>query len=153
MMTFRFRLQLYQNYSSHTYSLCCIDRRGRGNDHLWYHDNFLRGKPEDMKLMVRTKIKSNAGGRGSSEDMRVPNFDALPPLPVCNEHPAAILDIMESVIFKLPNAFGGAHCGSEMPTISHPQSQLLNATAAADKMVVLPRTRTETPYHHQDDAF
>ncbi len=99
-----------------------------------------------MKHMVRTKIKGNSGS--SIEDMRVPNFDALPPLPLCDKQPAAILDIMGSVILKLPNAFGdSAHCGSAVPTFPHPH--LRNVTAGSShQMMALPRIET-----HQDYAF
>jgi len=129
-------------------------RSGRGDDQVWSHDNFLRGKPEDMKLMVRTKIKGNTGG--SSEDMRLPNFDVLPPLPVCDKQPSAILDIMGSVILKLPSTTVAiAHCGSAMSAMSHPQ--LGNLTADNNcQMMALPRTETPCQFnvnHHQDDAL
>eukprot|EP00985_Skeletonema_marinoi_P013599 scaffold6774_cov77-Skeletonema_marinoi.AAC.1 len=55
-------------------------RIGRGDEQVWFHDNFLRGKPEDMKHMVRTKIKGNTAV-SNEEDVSVPNFDDLPPLP------------------------------------------------------------------------
>eukprot|EP00985_Skeletonema_marinoi_P013525 scaffold6728_cov68-Skeletonema_marinoi.AAC.2 len=99
-------------------------RIGRGDEQVWHHDNFLRGKPEDMKHMVRTKIKGNTAI--SSEDVSVPNFDDLPPLPVCNKRPTAILDVMEDAIMKLPSASASGaitHCGSTMPTVSPPQPQ------------------------------
>ncbi len=104
--------------------------------------------------MVRTKIKGNTGG--SSEDMRVPNFDVLPPLPVCNKQPSAILDVMENAILKLPNSIGAtAHCGLAMPTMSHPQ--LGNVTAGNNyQMMVLPSIETTCQFnviHRQDNAL
>jgi len=131
-------------------------RSGRGNDQVWYHDNFLRGKPEDMKLMVRTKIKGKTGV--SSQDTRIPNFDALPPLPVCDKRPSAILDVMENAILKLPNSIrAAAHCVSAMRTMSMSHPQLGNVTAGNNyQMMMLPRTETPCQFtvnHHQDDAF
>eukprot|EP00986_Skeletonema_menzelii_P019625 scaffold28736_cov137-Skeletonema_menzelii.AAC.1 len=88
-------------------------RIGRANEQVWYHDNFLRGKPEDMKLMIRTKIKGNMAI--SSEDVKEPNFYDLPPLPVCYKRPSAILDAMENAILKLPTASGAVgQCVSSM---------------------------------------
>ncbi|KAK1733132.1 heat shock factor family protein [Skeletonema marinoi] len=96
-------------------------RIGRGDEQVWFHDNFLRGKPEDMKHMVRTKIKGNTAV--SNEDVSVPNFDDLPPLPVCDRRPTAILDEMEhAILTTMPIASGDiARCGSTMRTVSPPQ--------------------------------
>eukprot|EP00984_Skeletonema_dohrnii_P023767 scaffold12848_cov71-Skeletonema_dohrnii-CCMP3373.AAC.2 len=82
-----------------------------------------------MKHMVRTKIKGKAAI--SSEDVSVPNFDDLPPLPVCDKRPSFILDEMEHAILNMPMASGAiAHCGSTstMPTLSPPQGNLSGDT-------------------------
>ena len=71
--------------------------------------------------MVRTKIKGNTAV--SNEDVSVPNFDDLPPLPVCDRRPTAILDEMEhAILTTMPIASGDiARCGSTMRTVSSPQ--------------------------------
>ena len=123
-------------------SYCFNYRIGRGNDQVWYHDNFLRGKPDDMKLMVRTKIKGDTAI--SSEDVRAPNFDDLPPLPVCDKRPSAILDVMENAILKMPSPSGAiAHTGSSMSTVSPPQ--LGNFFGDTNHQMSMPKT--ETPCH------
>ncbi len=103
--------------------------------------------------MIRTKIKGNTGG--SSEDTRVPNFDALPPLPVCIKRPSAILDAMENAILKLPNTIGAtANRVSAMPTMSMSHAQLGNITAGNNyQMMMLPRTETPCQFTVQDDAY
>eukprot|EP00985_Skeletonema_marinoi_P029793 scaffold29069_cov129-Skeletonema_marinoi.AAC.2 len=111
-------------------------RIGRGDDQVWYHDNFLRGKPVDMKHMTRTKIKGKAAF--SNEDVRVPNFDDLPPLPFCDKRPSAILDEMAHAILNMPLASGAiAHCSSTMPTLSPPQG---NLTGDTNHQMVWPNT-------------
>lgn len=120
-----------------------IDRIGRGKEHFWYHVNFLRGKPENMKLMVRTKIKGNlAFTRETLIDE--PNFEDLPPLPACDNRPAAVLDVMEAVILKLPARVSIAvdRCVSNKPTVSVPN--LVNVTAGNNHPMVL--QGTETPF-------
>ena len=120
-----------------------FDRIGRGKEHFWYHVNFLRGKPENMKLMVRTKIKGNlAFTRETLIDE--PNFEDLPPLPACDKRPAAVLDVMEAVILKLPASASIAvdRCVSNKPTVSTPN--LGSVTAGNNHPMVL--QRTETPF-------
>ena len=56
--------------------------------------------------MVRTKIKGKSNTAASNEDVRVPNFDDLPPLPVSDRRPTAILDEMEHAILTMPIASG-----------------------------------------------
>lgn len=46
----------------------------------WYHDFFLRGKPEELKKLIRVKVKGNCSLRIKS-DKRVPNFNEMPHLP------------------------------------------------------------------------
>eukprot|EP00984_Skeletonema_dohrnii_P032171 scaffold25734_cov120-Skeletonema_dohrnii-CCMP3373.AAC.1 len=124
-------------------------RIGRGDDQVWYNENFLRGKPEDMKHMVRTKIKGNTAV--SNEDVRVPNFDDLPPLPVCDRRPTAILDEMEHAILTtmpIASASGAgaiAHCGSTMRTVSPPQPGNFTCDNNTNHQIVWPKT--ETPYY------
>ena len=115
-----------------------IDRIGKGNDQFWYHGNFLRGKPENMKLMVRTKIKGNLISRETLIDE--PNFEDLPPLPACDKRPAAVLDVMEAVILKLPASASIAadRCVSNKPTVSTPN--LGNVTGGNNHPMVLHRT-------------
>jgi len=140
-------------------------RIGRGDDQVWFHDNFLRGKPEDMKHMVRTKIKGKSNTAASNEDVRVPNFDDLPPLPVSDRRPTAILDEMEHAILTMPIASGAgagagaiaiAHCGSTMRTVSSPQPGNFTGDTNTNHQMIWPRT--ETPYHfnvdcNQDESF
>ena len=129
-----------------------IDRIGKGNDQIWYHVNFLRGKPENMKLMVRTKIKGNlAFTRETLIDE--PNFEDLPPLPACDKRPAAVLDVMEAVILKLPASASIAvdRCVSNKPTVSTP-----NLGNVTNHPMVL--QRTETPFqlnmnYNQDECL
>ena len=135
------------------------DSIGRGDDQVWFNDNFLRGKPEDMKHMVRTKIKGSTAV--SNEDVSVPNFDDLPPLPVCGRRPTAILDEMEHAILNMPiasasGAGGIAHCGSTMRTVSPPQPGNFTCDTNTNHQMVWPKT--ETPYHfnvdcNQDESF
>ncbi|KAL7529323.1 hypothetical protein ACHAWF_008393 [Thalassiosira exigua] len=55
-------------------------RLSRGKDQgAWYNESFMRGRPEEMKNMVRVKIKGtgNCQRCGMEED---PDFYAIPPL-------------------------------------------------------------------------
>mmetsp|Transcript_3574 Transcript_3574/g.6534 ORF Transcript_3574/g.6534 Transcript_3574/m.6534 type:complete len:259 (+) Transcript_3574:96-872(+) len=45
----------------------------------WYHENFLRGRPGDIKKMVRTKIKCKSLLR-AKPDLGVPNFYQMLPI-------------------------------------------------------------------------
>lgn len=101
--------------------------KGKGKQ-VWYHVNFLCGKPEHIKLMVRTKIKGFCG-----ESVIEPNFDCLPPLPTCDKLPSAILNVMEDVISKLPASYVD-HCVSDMLTVSR-----------NNHLMVSQRTEIETP--------
>ncbi len=95
--------------------------------------------------MIRTKIKGNTGGSSSSEDTRVPNFDALPPLPVCIKRPSAILDAME-------NATNRVLVTPTMSMLSH--AQLGNVTAGNNyQMMMFPRTESPCQFTSQDDAY
>jgi len=92
--------------------------------------------------MVRTKIKGDTAI--SSEDVGAPNFDDLPPLPVCDKRPSAILDVMENAILKMPSPSGAiAHTGSTMSTVSPPQ--LGNFFGDTNHQMSMPKT--ETPCH------
>lgn len=72
---------------------------GRGKEQVWHHDNFLRGMPEYMKRMVRTKIKGDSKvDSSSSSDL---NFDNLPSLPICTKQPSYVLDEMEKAVLKM----------------------------------------------------
>ena len=128
-------------------------RIGKGKEQVWYHDNFLRGKPEDIKLMVRTKIKGNL----NSEDVKFePNFHDLPPLPVCNKLPSAIINAMENVILKMPTGASGAvgRRTSTMPTVAIPQ--LGNVTGGSNRQMVLQRTETPCQFSvncNQDESL
>ena len=117
-----------------------------------------------MKHMVRTKIKGKSNTAASNEDVRVPNFDDLPPLPVSDRRPTAILDEMEHAILTMPIAFGAgagaiaiAHCGSTMRTVSPPQPNNFTGDTNTDHQMIWPKT--ETPYYqvnvgcNQDESF
>ena len=73
-------------------------RIGKGKEQVWYHNNFLRGVPEYMQHMVRTKIKGDCSFfRGD-----VPHFDDMPPLPIGDKQPPPdVLNEMEEAILKL----------------------------------------------------
>ena len=72
-------------------------RIGKGKEQVWYHDNFLRGLPEHMEHMVRTKIKGDCSFNGN-----VPDFDVMPPLPIWDKQPPSdVLNEMEKAILKL----------------------------------------------------
>ncbi|KAL7494899.1 hypothetical protein ACHAWT_003454 [Skeletonema menzelii] len=117
-------------------------RNGRSDEQIWYHDNFLRGKPEDIKLMTRTKIKGNMAIR--SEDVSVPDFYDLPPLPVCYKRPPAILDTMENAILILPTASGAVgQFVSTMPSLS--PSQELGNVAGGKHHQAMVLSRTDSP--------
>lgn len=47
----------------------------------WYSDFFLRGAPEEMKKMVRIKIKGK-GKLNHLDDQKDPDFFSMPPLPI-----------------------------------------------------------------------
>ena len=47
----------------------------------WYNDFFLRGAPEEMKKMVRIKIKGK-GKLNHLDDQKDPDFFSMPPLPI-----------------------------------------------------------------------
>ncbi|KAL7549740.1 hypothetical protein ACHAWF_013004 [Thalassiosira exigua] len=71
-------------------------RASRGRDRgAWHHDAFLRGRPEEMKRMIRIKIKGAAAAgsgchRGDDEDSKDPDFYAMPPLlPSASAHVAS----------------------------------------------------------------
>eukprot|EP00985_Skeletonema_marinoi_P022106 scaffold13910_cov132-Skeletonema_marinoi.AAC.3 len=61
----------------------------------------LRGVPESMSMdcLVRTKIKGNTVD--SNDDGRILNFDDLPPLPLPDKQPSAVLNEMENAILKI----------------------------------------------------
>ena len=82
---------------------------GSDDGQIWYHDNFLRGLPERMKLMVRVKIKGDKTVDSRGVDSQPPaDFDKLPPLP-SNDGPLPldVLRTMEQVLLQL-NAIPGA---------------------------------------------
>ena len=102
-----------------------------------------------MKHMVRTKIKGNSTVH-SSDDVRAPNFDDLPPLPICNKQPSGVLHEMESAILKLQSSFGAiAHRDLTMASLSYPEPTNFNGA-------VLPITETPCDfsmnYYNQDQS-
>mmetsp|Transcript_28957 Transcript_28957/g.53464 ORF Transcript_28957/g.53464 Transcript_28957/m.53464 type:complete len:261 (+) Transcript_28957:96-878(+) len=58
----------------------------------WYHENFLRGRPGDIKKMVRTKIKCKSLLR-AKPDLGVPNFYQM--LPIQSDIASDLLDKFE----------------------------------------------------------
>lgn len=74
-------------------------RIGRGKEKAWYNENFLRGMPESMELLVRTKIKGNKVD--SSDDIRAPNFYDLPTLPTDKQPSDGVLDEMRKAVMKI----------------------------------------------------
>lgn len=76
-----------------------MHRIGRGKEQVWFNDNFLRGVPEYLERLVRTKIKGDNTFVGI-----VPNFDDMPPLPICNKQPSDVLDEMEKAILKMKSS-------------------------------------------------
>ena len=102
-----------------------------------------------MKHMVRTKIK---GCKDADTDISsvVPNFDGMPPLPVCSERPPAILDAMKKAIMQLSNDSGAiaAHCCFAMPAATmsvSPQPQLENVAVTPQPQ--LGNVPYDTNYH------
>mmetsp|Transcript_22423 Transcript_22423/g.34635 ORF Transcript_22423/g.34635 Transcript_22423/m.34635 type:complete len:326 (-) Transcript_22423:116-1093(-) len=91
-------------------------RIGRGNEQVWFHDNFLRGVPESMDCLVRTKIKGNTVD--SNDDRRILNFDDLPPLPIPDKQPSAVLNEMENAILKIHSS-SIANGDLKMSTLFH----------------------------------
>eukprot|EP00984_Skeletonema_dohrnii_P026356 scaffold15700_cov61-Skeletonema_dohrnii-CCMP3373.AAC.1 len=69
-----------------------------------------------MAHLVRTKIKGNAVG--SIDDGKIPNFDALPSLPICHKQPSDVLNEMENAILKIHSS-SIAHRDLTMSTLSH----------------------------------
>jgi len=115
-----------------------------------------------MKHMVRTKIKGNTAVSNEDVRVRVPNFDDLPPLPVRDRRPTAILDEMEHAILTMPIASGAgagaiADCGSTMRTVLPPQPNNFTGDTNTDHQMIWPKT--EAPYYqvnvgcNQDESF
>jgi len=69
-----------------------------------------------MEHLVRTKIKGNTVG--SIDDGTIPNFDALPSLPICDTHPSDVLNEMEKAILKIHSS-SIAHRDLTMSSLSH----------------------------------
>ena len=95
-------------------------RIGRGNKKAWYNENFLRGMPESMELLVRTKIKGST--IDSSNDYRAPDFYQLLPLPTDKQPLNDVLDEMRKAILKIGSSI--SHLGRDLtmpPTILHRQ--------------------------------
>eukprot|EP00984_Skeletonema_dohrnii_P027873 scaffold17571_cov154-Skeletonema_dohrnii-CCMP3373.AAC.3 len=97
-------------------NLRLVGEIGRGNEQIWFHDNFLRGVPESMDCLVRTKIKGNTVD--SNDDRRILNFDDLPPLPIPDKQPSAVLNEMENAILKIHSS-SIAHGDLKMSTLFH----------------------------------
>eukprot|EP00985_Skeletonema_marinoi_P024940 scaffold17845_cov58-Skeletonema_marinoi.AAC.1 len=70
-----------------------------------------------MEHLVRTKIKGNIVG--SINDGKIPNFDALPSLPICDKHPSDVLNEMEKAILKIQNSSIAHRDDLTMSTLSH----------------------------------
>ena len=108
--------------------------------------------------MIRTKIKGNMAGR---EDVIVPNFDDMPPLPVCSKLPSAIRSAMKNAIIKLPSAslsWAVGDCVSTMPSasVSPSRQQLGNAAGDNHNEIVLPRTESPSEVNvdfNQGESF
>ena len=95
--------------------------------------------PRSLKHMVRTKIKGN-NTISSNDDGSIPNFDKLPPLPVCDKHPSAVLNVMETSVLKLRSYSGAiAHSVLTMPTLSPPN-------------LALPRAETSCNFYSPDES-
>jgi len=108
-------------------------RIGRGNEKAWYNENFLRGMPESMELLVRTKIKGNTDD--SSDDIRAPNFYEMSPLPKHLEQPSDVLDEMRRAILKIGSSI--SHLDHDLtmpPTILYRQ--------VTDHLTVCPPSRS-----------
>ena len=69
-----------------------------------------------MAHLIRTKIKGNTVG--SIDDGKIPNFDDMPPLPICDKHPSDVLNEMEKAILKIHSS-SIAHRDLTMSTLSH----------------------------------
>jgi len=52
-----------------------------GEISAWYNEFFLRGNPDKLKRMVRTKIKSKSESRNTYELYEEPDFYSMPPIP------------------------------------------------------------------------
>ncbi len=108
-----------------------------------------------MKHMVRTKIKGNSTV-DSSDDGRTPNFDNLPPLPVCNKQPSDVLNEMENVNLKLQSSPGAmADRDLTMAPLSCPKPT--NFNGATTHQMVLPRNETpcnfSVNYNQEDQSL
>ena len=69
----------------------------------WFHESFLRGQPEQLKSIVRIKIKGSAMFQ-AKRDLDVPDFYRMPPLP-----------IMKSECVSTVSAVKPMHCGLVAP--------------------------------------
>ena len=70
-----------------------------------------------MAHLIRTKIKGNTVG--SIDDGKIPNFDDMPPLPICDKQPSDVLNEMEKAILKIHSSSSIAHRDLTMSTLSH----------------------------------
>lgn len=93
------------------------------------------------------------------EDVIVPNFDDMSPLPVCSKLPSAICSAMKNAISNLPSAslsWAVGDCVSTMPMPSK-QQQLDNVAASGNhNEMVLPRTessREDNVDFNQGESF
>lgn len=82
-----------------------------------------------MERLVRTKIKGNTVD--SSYDGKVPNFDDMPRLPICNKQPSAVLDEMGKAVLKMQSSFIAHRSVKMNPT-------LLTSSNDADHRTIAP---------------
>ena len=79
------------------------------------------------------------------EGVIVPNFDDMPPLPVCSKLPSTIRSAMKNAIEELPSAslsWAVGDCVSTMPVPSQEQQQLGNVASGNHNEMALPRTES-----------
>ncbi len=91
----------------------------------------MQPMPESMERLVKTKIKGNTVD--SSYDGKVPNFDDMPRLPICNKQPSAVLDEMGKAVLKMQSSSIAHRCVTMNPTLT-----LLTSSNDADHRTISP---------------
>lgn len=93
-----------------------------------------------MERLVRTKIKGTM--TVSSEHLSVPNFDDLPPLPVCYKQPSDVLDEIRRAVLKMNSSSIQHRDDSIMPP------NLLHASVndVTNHRTVLPGSESPCPW-------
>lgn len=104
----------------------------------WYNEFFLRGSPEEMKNMLRVKIKGNRPGP-LLEEVEDPNFYSMPPLPTQTSSPMITRLLRECkpgpvpsrrVSVDMPPAEMAAHAG---PAQLFPEPALSRRTSSSSR--------------------